>query len=268
MNIDTTSDNHVHTSFCGHARGSMEEYVQSALKNGLEKICFLEHMEEGIKTRRSTWLSEQDFDNYFSEGMRLQEKFKGRIQIRLGVEVGYNSRSLPVLLKRLKTRSWDWIGLSCHFLEQEGEDHLNLVSRKDTRVLSFSKPKAEEIISMYFNNLLEAVEHIPCNMICHLDAALRYHPNLSSFALPWQAIDTLLGRLEEKKIAVELNTSGFAIRGELFPRTAILKRILALKIPLVASSDSHTPETVGAHFGKLPGILNALATSTCAEHRT
>jgi histidinol phosphatase-like PHP family hydrolase len=64
LSLDLLCDNHIHTRFCGHATGEMEEYVLSAIAKGLRKIVFLEHMEEGIVSQPVTWLSEETFDRY------------------------------------------------------------------------------------------------------------------------------------------------------------------------------------------------------------
>ena len=83
MLIDPLSDGHIHTSFCNHAVGTMEEYALSAIDKGLQEIIFLEHMEEGIRFFKATWLSEKDFDCYFDEGHRLQQKYANQISIGL-----------------------------------------------------------------------------------------------------------------------------------------------------------------------------------------
>ena len=37
-------DYHIHTRLCNHAKGTMEEYIQSAVAKGLREICFLDHL--------------------------------------------------------------------------------------------------------------------------------------------------------------------------------------------------------------------------------
>ena len=115
--LDTTVDGHVHTSLCHHAQGQMEEYVLSAIDRGLRKLIFLEHLEVGIEYFECTWLTEEDFAQYHAEGKRLQEKYRSRIEIGLGVEVGYNPRFQEKLLQLLAMHTWDRIGISYHFLE-------------------------------------------------------------------------------------------------------------------------------------------------------
>lgn len=257
MIIDRNSDYHVHTSFCHHATGRMEDYVLSAIAKGLHRICFLEHMEEGILTQRITWLTETDFDHYFNEGNRLKSKYSEKIEICLGVEVGYNPFHESKLLLRLAQRKWDHIGISCHFhYDQDRKKHLNLVSRSDNNVLHLSLEEANEIVRVYFTHLNRAVEVIPGNMVCHMDAVLRFHPQREEITLPWDLIEMLLRNIKQHKMAVEVNTSGIVMRNQIFPCQQIIARAVENKIPLIAGSDAHPPEDVGYAFTELENMIN------------
>ncbi|WP_457577979.1 histidinol-phosphatase [Desulfomarina sp.] len=247
--LDYKTDHHIHTSFCGHATGEMEEYVLAAIKQKLDGLVFLEHMEEGITAEHCTWLSEEDFDLFFMEGKRLQKKYKGFIEIGLGVECGYNPAACKKLLSRLERRSWAEIGISCHFVKMKGrEKHLNLFSRRKESIEKIARYEREEILTLYFESLLEAVINLPGTILCHLDAAMRFLPDIHPTHNQMDRIEQLLDRVKNRGMALELNTSGMAIRGEQFPTRTILEMAVSKKIPLVLGSDSHRPETVGAHF--------------------
>lgn len=252
LTLNLLCDGHVHTRFCHHARGDMEDYVQAAQARGLEEIIFLEHMETGIDYFESTWLTEDDFDLYFAEGKRLQKKYNGTIRIGLGVEVGYNPDSSDEIISRLHKRSWDRIGISCHFYRPgRAEQHVNLLSRKIANIDAIQTLGCEQVLTHYFNDLLEATRILPGTVLCHIDAALRYQPHLTLQQSHYDQIERILDVVEEKNMAVELNTSGFAIRQEPFPAEPILRRVIDRNIPLVAGSDAHTPEDVGRFFEKL-----------------
>ncbi|MBW1635829.1 MAG: PHP domain-containing protein, partial [Deltaproteobacteria bacterium] len=154
--LQTGVDRHVHTKLCCHASGEMEEYVLSALQRGLDGLIFLEHMEEGITGNRRTWLTEQDFDSYFSEGNRLQEKYREQLYIGLGVECGYNPEQGQTLITRLGRRNWDDIGISCHFIHS-AKGHINLFSGKEDKLKRAEEAGAEQLLDTYFDTLQEAV---------------------------------------------------------------------------------------------------------------
>ncbi len=257
--IDPLSDGHIHTALCNHAVGQMEDYVLTAIAKGLQEIVFLEHMEEGIRARKTTWLSEKDFDLYFEEGQRMQEKYSERISIGLGVEVGYNPQFREILLKRLCRRKWDRIGVSYHYHKIEGEDrHLNLVSRHDARVLSLEFNDSNSIIECYYNALIEAVNFLPGTVLCHLDAVLRHHSSIKTTKQQLPLIDKLLGSVKKNQMALEINTSGMAIRKDFFPTKKIVVMAREKGIPLVAGSDAPKPEDVGRYFSQLRVLQNLL----------
>ncbi len=254
--IDSSCDGHVHTRLCHHAKGEMEDYVRAAIACGLKEICFLEHMEAGVRYREVTWLTEGDFDDYFREGERLQRIYRDRLRIGLGVEVGYSQEHLDTLRERLANRPWDRIGLSFHYALLPGQsDHLNLLSRKEENIRRARDLGAESILSLYFSSLIDAVTLLPADVLCHLDAALRYLPDLTYRQDHMEQIDTLLDLVKQKHLSLEINTSGLPIRGEPFPSSMIVAKAIQRGIPLVAGSDAHRPEDVGRHFDRLADYI-------------
>jgi histidinol-phosphatase (PHP family) len=247
--VDILADGHIHTRFCRHAIGEMEDYVRAAIGKGLREICFLEHMESGISYPERTWLTEADFDAYFAEGRRLQQAYRGRIAIGLGVEVGYNPEYSDELRERLASRQWSRIGLSFHYARIPGDqDHLNLVSRKAENIRRAGEFGADRLLEDYVEVLRQAVQDLPATVLCHLDAALRYLPGLTWSESHLQQVDQLLAAVKSRGMAVEINTSGLPVRGEPFPSRLILRMVIDHDIPLVAGSDAHRPEDVGRHF--------------------
>ncbi len=252
--IDVLTDGHIHTRLCHHAVGEMEEYVLAAIRKGLQGICFLEHMEAGIDYFEATWLSKEDFDYYFAEGKRLRKVYGSQIEIGLGVEVGYNPSHKEELLERLARRKWDRVGISYHFYRPPGyTQHLNLVSRKKVNIEAFERLGTDMVLHHYLDTLIEAVIVLPGTVVCHLDAALRFQQKLLYTKEHVEKIATLLDEVKMKKMAIEINTSGIAIRKEPFPATAIVQMAKARGIPLVAGSDAHKPDDVGRYFS----LLNA-----------
>ncbi len=250
--IDRFFDGHIHTRLCHHGTGEMENYVHCALQAGLRKICFLEHMEEGIDYSETTWLTEDDFDYYFKEGERLKNIYGKKIEIQLGVEVGYNPTHCDELLARLTKRQWDRIGISYHFFKPVGcAQHLNLLSRKKVNIEALEHIGTGRVLHYYFDALLEAVTFLPGTFLCHLDAALRFAPHHTYSQEHFTKIKLLLKKVRERNMELEVNTSGIALRGEPFPRYDMITMAQKMGIPLTAGSDAHTPKDVGRFFQSL-----------------
>ncbi len=238
----------------------MEEYVTRAIAIGLQELVFLEHMEAGVRYFESTWLTEEDFDIYFSTGKALQEKYNKQIRISLGVEVGYSPSHKHELLERLSLRKWDRIGVSYHFMEHpvKGEYHLNLLSRKKVNREAIAKVGCEYIFSNYLNTLTEAVNTLPGTVLCHLDAALRHQPGCVLDEHYIEQIRELLRAVKLKGMALEINTAGFGKRGTPYPAPFIIEEAVKMNIPLLPGSDAHRPQDVGRDFNKLDGVIKNL----------
>lgn len=250
MLINPKSDGHVHTRLCHHATGEMEEYVVAAIAKGLEELIFLEHLERGVRYRESTWLSEEDFAAYHREGQRLRQAYADRLRIGIGVEVGYNPKQVPAILDFLKRYTWDRVGISFHYYEIKGR-HYNVVSRRKINLEPLGRQGVERVISEYFATLLEAIEILPGTVLCHLDAVLRHHPEVHFTAAHRHQITEIFQRMRDKGMALEVNTSGFAHRGEQYPVHALIDEAVALGVPLVAGSDAHRPSEVARFFERL-----------------
>ena len=255
--IDTTVDGHVHTRLCGHAVGEMEEYVEQAVARGLRVITFLEHLETGINYQPRSWLEKEDFDYYFAEGQRLRERYRDDIEVRLGVETGYNPAAPAEIRARLSCYPWDRVGLSCHF-HRHGDVHLNLLSRRPQSLDRLASIGVDRVLSRYFDALIAAVREIDCDVLCHLDAALRHVPGVQCTPDHRLQIIELLDAMRQRGVALEINTSGFDYRGTPFPAPWIIALALERGLPLSAGSDAHRPEDVGRHFDRLPTYLASL----------
>lgn len=252
--VDTSSDGHVHTKLCNHARGEMEEYVRAAVRRNLKTIIFTEHLEAGVSYYKRLWLRDEDFEIYFREGRRLKKKYAKSIEVRLGVEVGFNPDRVPELRKRISRFTWDKIGLSYHFFPI-GDSHYNIVSKRSSNLKPLARLGVDRVLTGYFDCLLQAIDEIDADVLCHLDAAMRYYPGLQLKDSHWYQIEGILDRVGEKNLGLEINTSGYAIRGEPFPAGPIIREAVRRNITLAPGSDAHAPEDVGRYFSEIPACL-------------
>jgi len=252
--VDITGDHHIHTLYCNHAKGGMEDYVLAAIRKGLASMTFLEHLECNISYDHRTWLTPELFTQYFREGRRLQELYKEKIQIQIGVEVGYNPDALQEIQDLLSRFPFEHIGLSFHFLKI-GRNHINIVSRRQKNILAIRQAGPEQILNHYFDGLINACSIISCDKICHLDAALRHLSDICLTSYHHLQINKLLHIMRQQKIALEINTSGFDIRSAPYPSSTIINNALSLGIPLIAGSDAHNPDQVARGFDLLANTL-------------
>ena len=81
-----TADVHMHSNFSHDSGSTPEEMVKGAVSKGLHTICFTDHFDKDDME----WGEESIFDPeaYFEVLRPLQEKYRGEIEIRIGVELG------------------------------------------------------------------------------------------------------------------------------------------------------------------------------------
>lgn len=233
----------------------MEEYVERAVERGLARIIFLEHLETEIAYQPPSWLGEEEFAFYFREGTRLQERFQGIIDVQLGVEMGFNPAAAASIRQRLARYPFARIGVSCHFYRHRDTD-LNLLTRRRQSLDQLAAIGTDVVITTYLQALIEAVQTIPCDVLCHLDAVLRHLPGIRFNEEHVQLINQLLDAMRTQGVDLEINTSGFDHRGEPFPALWIVTAALQRGIRLRVGSDAHHPTEVGRHFERLPEWLS------------
>jgi histidinol-phosphatase (PHP family) len=235
----------------------MEEYVEKAVQRGLGTIIFLEHLETDIRYQPRSWLDEEDFSFYFKEGARLKQCYQGRIDVQLGMEVGFNPAARETIQQRLAQYPVERVGLSCHFY-RHGDAHLNLLSRRRQSLDLLAAIGPDIVITTYFETLIEAVSSLDCDVLCHLDAVLRHLPDIRLNEEHQHQILQLLDAMQVKGVALEINTSGFDYRGTAFPSPWIITEALQRGITLQAGSDAHRPPEVARHFDQLPSYLDKI----------
>jgi len=247
----------VHTRLCLHAKGEMEDYVHAAIERGLSSLCFLEHLEVGVRYPHRTWLTEEDFAYYFLEGERLRRVYGQRIEILLGVETGWNPEAREELQRILRRHPWDRIGISYHYLP-EREGHLNMLSHRPHNIAALRALGAAAVGRRYLEGLLEAVTELPGQVLCHLDAALRHLGGPCPLTSHETLVGQLLDRVAARGMALEVNSSGFDRRGSAYPARRWLRMARQRGLRLEAGSDAHLPEQVGRHFQQLPGLIASI----------
>ena len=223
----------------------MEDYVLSAIKRGLKELGFLAHVEVRTNCPRRTWLTDEELELYWETGLSLREKYAGHIHVSLGLEVGVHPEALEDVQEVIGRRSWDRIGLSCHFVKN-GDELINLSSRYSVAEMETLDQRA--LTARYYQTLINYIPLIKPFMVCHLDVPRKflkdyhYDPEIKSL------VRQVLWEMAQNQVRLEINTSGFTTVGAPYPAAWILPEANALGIEPVLCSDSHKPEQVGRYY--------------------
>ena len=252
-------DFHIHTKYCNHAIGEMSEYVESAISRGLEEMGFLEHYEVGINYYRKNWLSDEELTIYYEEGLKLREQYGSQIKIHLGIELGINLSQIDALKKGLQKHPWDHVGLSFHYLPFEPY-HINVCSGSTHNLKQMTDYGLQKAVQVYFDTLQAGIQAIEADFLCHFDVLWRNYPDIEVTLAIEKHIDQILALVREKKMALEINTSGFLHRGQQYPATWILVKAHQLGIPFVVGSDSRVPDQIARYFDKIEPLIEFVTT--------
>ncbi len=240
-------DLHVHTKYCNHAKGEMEDYVRSARKRGLSEVGFLAHVEVGIDIPRKTWLNDDELDIYWEEGQELKKRYKCDLTVSLGLELGFNQSAVPRLREVMARRSWDRIGLAYHFVPESGS-LLNICSQYSVDRLKLLDQQA--LTMTYYQGLLEGISIIKPDFVCHLDVVRKRMEDKSESKDIKEIVRRIIERMAAENVALEINTAGYGIVDEPYPAPWILTLAIEHNLKFVLGSDSHHPDQVGRFFSK------------------
>ena len=251
-------DLHIHTPFCGHATGTMEQTVQRAIDLGLSEIGFSGHLfypHGFIEPVKNCVIPEGQFPIFVSEVLRLQQIYGDRITIYLGAEADYLNDFLSSTKTICRAFPFDYVIGSVHILDgiaiDYSEDMLNQHLEK------FGC--AEGLWRKYWDSIEDLINADLCNIIGHFDLPKKYKTSLSTADFT-DRIDYLLTLIKDKGLVIEVNTSGIdrSFTRETYPSPAILKLAAKKNVEITLGSDAHSPAEVGRHFQKTVELLKSL----------
>ncbi len=251
-------DYHVHTRLCGHARGSVEEYVEAALRQGLREICFTDHIPlpgfgRGLPGLR---MNARDTERYFASLERARTAYR-EITILTGIEADYYEGCEEYLRRFLGRYPLDLVLMSVHFLRGWPEPYW-----------VFDPPPlpVQQLYSEYFAELRKGIQTGLFDSVAHLDLVkLPGAPALRSNA---EDVRQVLALCRERGMSLEINTSGArkAI-AETYPAPEITALAAREGTALITGSDAHDPDQVGFLFTHLQAFLRELPGARLVGYR-
>lgn len=251
------ADYHVHTEYSDDSLYPMEEVVKDAFRLGLDEICFTDHVDYGIKPdwdgpEPIVWrrggsgepdkipLANVDYPRYEAEIRKLQEKYRGQITLRMGLEFGMQVHTIPLYEKLFARYPFDFILLSVH--QVEDKEFWNQDFQRGRTREEFNRRYYEELLA-----LVRRYRHY--SVLAHPDLITRYD---SAGPWPFEKLRPILTEILKTVIAdgkgIEVNTSchRYGLK-DLTPSRDILRLYRELGgTVLTIGSDSHKKEHLGA----------------------
>ena len=187
-------------------------------------------------------LANVDYPRYAAEIHALRSKYRDRIAIKMGMEFGMQTHTIPQYEKLFSSYPFDFIILSVHQVED-----------KEFWTQDFQRGRTQEEYNLrYYEEILALVrQYHNYSVLGHLDLISRYDKaGYYPFEKIRPIITEILKTVIEDGKGIEVNTSCYRYGlQDLTPSVDILKlyRGLGGKI-ITIGSDSHKKEHLGAHI--------------------
>ena len=243
------ADCHMHSFFSSDSEAPTEEMVKRAVELGLPAICLTDHYDMDY----STGEFQLDTPAYAAKIRELQEKYRDKIDIRFGVELGLQLHLKERMEEYVNAWPFDYVIGSMHVIDGKDPYYED----------AFLDWTAEELYRAYFRATAENIRFFHnFQTLGHLDYVVRYgkcQARQYSYKKYAQEIDEILKKVIAMGKGIELNTAGWKY-GLAFchPHPEILCRYKELGGEIITvGSDAHKPEHVAYDFQKAADVLKA-----------
>lgn len=251
-------DYHTHHARCGHAIGSLEEYVQRGIELGLSQLGLSDHMPL-LHVDPAAYYPEmampmEELPRYVEEAFMLKEKYRGQIDVRVGLEGDYIEGWERQIEDIIKAYPWDYVIGSVHFLGEWDVSDFRQVHNWDGQDVF-------AVYERYYDAVAKAARTGFYDIMGHLDVIKRFghRPDAALEAETVELERSTLTAVKAAGVAMELNASGLSKPvAEMFPSRRILSSAVELSIPLTVGSDAHDPLKLGEHLDKARALLHEL----------
>jgi histidinol-phosphatase (PHP family) len=248
------SDYHVHTSRCGHATGSMEEYVAHARLVGLPEMGFSDHLYmywlSSNERDPELAMAEHELEDYVDDVLRLR-RANPDLTIRLAIEADYIVGQDTELRRILQRYPWDYVLGSVHFVDNWGFD--------DSRYLAtYETWDIDELYRRYFGLVMRAAETGLFDSMSHADLIKKFgHRPSQDFDLA-KVYERIATCFKQADVCVEVNTSGLGKPcAEIYPALGLLRACQRAGVSATLGSDAHQPDHVGFAFDQAVAHLRS-----------
>lgn len=246
------ADYHVHTEFSDDSIYPLEQVVKDAIALHLDEICITDHVDYGVKAdwhsgekilyRNGEPLANVDYPRYAKEIERVRQLYSGKIAVKMGMEFGVQTHTIPQFETLFRWYPFDFIILSIHQVED-----------KEFWTQDFQSGRTQqEYNERYYEEMLQVVKvYKSYSVLGHMDLIKRYD---QAGIYPFEKVKPFIAEILKIVITdgkgIEVNTSSHRYGlSESMPSAELLRLYRDLGGEIVTiGSDSHAPAHLGAYL--------------------
>ncbi len=248
-----TTDYHLHTSFSSDSKEPMEAMIRRALDLGLTEICFTEHrdIDYPVPEDDPTLTFDLDLTAYEKKVREMQDKYKGKIAIKFGIECGLQPHIVEENKALIASAPFDFVLGSQH-----------LCNHADPYNASYFDGKTDkEAYREFFEEIDRNIRLFDdFDVAAHLDYVVRvgrekdthYH-----YEEHRELFREILSYLIAHGKGIEINTAGirYGLK-EPNPCSALIRDYKELGGEILTiGSDAHKAADMASHYQRVNAIL-------------
>ena len=237
---------HTHTTRCGHAQGSEEEYISHAIEGGLKILGFSEHAPhiytDGFISK--SHMQPAHLNEYADTIRRLSNEYAGQIDILSGCEIEYYPALFTDTVHRLMDAGIEYLILGQHWIEnQVGLPYLG-------------RPTDDPyVLKQYCRQARDGMQTGLVTYFCHPDVI-----NFTGDSKLYEEQMRLLCREANScDLPIEYNLWGIRKKGN-YPADRFWQMAAEENCKVVIGVDAHAPDILSdkAMFIRAEAYINAL----------
>lgn len=221
---------HTHTRRCNHAFGNDEDYVKAAISSGIKVLGFSDHAPYRLPEECDSWyrMKPEQTEEYVESLLKLRERYKDKIDIKIGFEAELYPDYFEDLLKTIEGYPVDYLILGQHYNYNEVNAHYCGDPTDDTALLD-----------NYVDTCIRAIRSGRFTYIAHPDI-FRY---TGSDDIYRERMLRLCAEARGAGVPLELNLLGLR-DGRHYPSERLFRIAGEAGAGVILGIDAHSPDEI------------------------
>jgi len=220
-----------------------DRFAATAIERGIDEVCITDHMPLIDNTSKDR-IPHGKIEEYCEKVHEIQEKYKGRLSVKLGIEIDFHPSVMDQIEAVLNHNQFDYV---------LGSSHLHSIKSLDIFAQNLNKDDYAE--AMLKNSILAAesgyfdtISHIDMYKWVFITKNYTEKETVLHEERHLETIERVLDAIKKNNMFLEMNVH-FAANTDnvknIYPSEIIMKEALKKGVNFAYGSDSHRHDHVG-----------------------